>query len=531
MEGARSAKEGPSGAEASIMSLQGLLPEEGDGGRLFAFSRPQTPMMMNPLVGTVTPVSLRSQYRDEAMSGELSCGTPQRSPVLELRRPRTRNSGRPSSGPGGRGAFFKAGVTNTVSKLSLLDDQKLTSFPIPPPMTSPEGAPAAAAEFSGCVHPENRHAGLHPRTDSWDEYNNELFLVEDYIADTAGRAGPGCSASVPDLCGRKAQFSRKRVSISDLKSRICKNSDSTRLPLRLKSKRKLSLQSSLTLSPQIYPVDGEHNDMVNMAIISEDLADGGDLSRERDRASRRTRSIETTGFYGDSNRDDNSDNGNSNNDDGNLDVFGYLGGNTDQISMHTGATMVNKIEDLLCDMIKPAAGAAYSDKYLSDLPIRHQLKHCVICEKPLYELSALIPSDRDFREIVCGGCTVRYEQASKILEEYEFESSIESLDSLGNSTGSAFDEVPEVVLEHRHKRPKTRKFSYQLINRLQLQLQEGSPAEIARGARRSRPRFLDSSTRVWLNEAKNKLRWRWRVSGLLPRFLVNQEAKRGTAHG
>ncbi|CDK25807.1 unnamed protein product [Kuraishia capsulata CBS 1993] len=47
------------------------------------------------------------------------------------------------------------------------------------------------------------------------------------------------------------------------------------------------------------------------------------------------------------------------------------------------------------------------------------LKYCVLCEKPLYELSSFIPEGKDFKELVCSSCILQYEQISNMLVSEE----------------------------------------------------------------------------------------------------------------
>lgn len=46
-----------------------------------------------------------------------------------------------------------------------------------------------------------------------------------------------------------------------------------------------------------------------------------------------------------------------------------------------------------------------------------KLKYCVICDRPLYEISNLIPIDKDFKELVCGDCFAKYEKIWKSLKQ------------------------------------------------------------------------------------------------------------------
>ena len=131
--------------------------------------------------------------------------------------------------------------SHTISKLDLLDDQNLTSFPIPPPINDPQQHTRNPVnEFNIRVHAENRRISFNPRSLADSETSAQpIVLVEDYI---------------PQENNGASQASRKRVSISDLKSRVFKRNTS-KLPLKLKRNRKLSTDSSLTLIPQLYGGD------------------------------------------------------------------------------------------------------------------------------------------------------------------------------------------------------------------------------------------------------------------------------------
>ncbi|CAI4959464.1 CFC_HP_G0070150.mRNA.1.CDS.1 [Saccharomyces cerevisiae] len=65
-----------------------------------------------------------------------------------------------------------------------------------------------------------------------------------------------------------------------------------------------------------------------------------------------------------------------------------------------------------------------------------QLRKCVICEKALYEISSRLLNSGYYKEIVCEQCTVRYEEAAKIFENCEFES---SMDESNLSSGTFSD--------------------------------------------------------------------------------------------
>lgn len=385
----------------------------------------------------------------------------------------------------GAKARVKSTLSHTISKLDLLDDQNLTSFPIPPPINDPQQhTPNPVNEFNIRVHAENRRISFNPRSLADSETSAQpIVLVEDYI---------------PQENSGASQASRKRVSISDLKSRVFKRNTS-KLPLKLKQNRKLSTDSSLTLIPQLYG-----GDLADIAMIEEDGEHGdygsGGCQHENDYED---------GYYSEE----------------------YMQEAQSRTTSATAATLAaataSPIEYVLGDIIRAREQPASTDQYLSILTIEHKLKHCVICEKPLYELSSLLPRGRDFQEIVCGGCTAKYEETAKILEDYEFETSMESIEQSrcsgsdndndsdsGIENDSDFDDA-QVIVENRSKRLKTNQFSAQLISRLHLQLQH-TPMKA------QPPHPVDSKTMLWFLEAKRKLRWRWRVSGLLPQFLAGK---------
>ena len=145
-----------------------------------------------------------------------------------------------------------------------------------------------------------------------------MVLVEDYI--------PQSSSGL--------HFARSKVSVSDLKSKISKNK-SSRLPIKLKSKRSASTASSLTLTPHI----NDEDSFGNMDLIDENLESSG------------------------------------------LDF--------DQHTTSTGATVSADVEQLLSDVIKPTVDSV-KDQYLHSFKIEQRIKGCVICEKPLYEISTLL---------------------------------------------------------------------------------------------------------------------------------------------
>ncbi|AQZ09645.1 YBR138C [Zygosaccharomyces parabailii] len=187
--------------------------------------------------------------------------------------------------------------------------------------------------------------------------------------------------------------------------------------------------------------------------------------------------------------------------------------------------IADDVRGVLEDLLKPIQLQA-PDRYLSNIANNTKLRKCVICETLLYEVSSLLAHRNDYKEIVCGKCTEKYEEAAKIFEEYEFESSRESSK---NSSMSSMDSAEQLtdngtepwrdeqqMCDGARSRTKDN-FSQELISRLQWQLQN-SMGDTGMGVRKP----LDFSMMTWFIEAKKKIRWRWRVSGLLPHFLTKK---------
>lgn len=308
----------------------------------------------------------------------------------------------------------RSALRNHVSKLDLLDDNKITSFPIVPPREAePSRIRQLTNEYRMNVHCLDRRISLNPRVPDGSEAidSNELFLIEDYIPRGDETALKG---------------NNKRVSVSDLKSKYYKRKHRDNLPLRLK-------ESNTALSAQAKEVE----------------------------------------------------------------VLGQI-------------------------IQPPEMGD--QDQYLSNLMVQTSLKHCVICEKPLYELSSrLHDTGKDFQEIVCFGCTSKYEEVAKLLEDYELESTFEdSIDSSRNDSMNSMDfrDPAEVIVSNTNKRLKANNFSSQLIKTLQVVQLQDLHQSLNLVKEPFASSLVDPKTREWFSQAKKKLRWRWRVSGLLPRFLT-----------
>ncbi|KAH3666380.1 hypothetical protein WICMUC_005648 [Wickerhamomyces mucosus] len=107
------------------------------------------------------------------------------------------------------------------------------------------------------------------------------------------------------------------------------------------------------------------------------------------------------------------------------------------------------------------------------------LKYCIICENPLYELSSHLcrhENNEKFNEFVCSSCTERYETLSRLIEEHD-----------------------EIYEDERKRQKLNNQFSKELIGNLQS--------------------HLNNHDKAWFEKARKTLRWRWRLTGLLPKFL------------
>lgn len=137
------------------------------------------------------------------------------------------------------------------------------------------------------------------------------------------------------------------------------------------------------------------------------------------------------------------------------------------------------------------------------------LKYCVICEAPLYEISShLVGIKSDFTEFVCCNCTERYEVLSRLLDDFD-----ESLAGM-HAIPDDVEDIEEALNLPALKRRKYDPFSKTLTDRLKKHLSgESVRFEAA----------MDRPSAIWLLEAKRKLRWRWRISGLVPRFMKRDE--------
>ncbi|QHS71698.1 uncharacterized protein SPAR_B02370 [Saccharomyces paradoxus] len=384
----------------------------------------------------------------------------------------------------------------SVSKLDLIDDKNFTSLPIAPPCNietneedsenneynSNKKRPRLNPINELRVHSNkrNRYVSYGPSldtknyelTESISQDTPPLVLVEDYIPYTQNK------------------LTKKMVSISDLKSKLNKRRDN-HIPLRVKNSyseinketNRNSLEpNSLTLIPHILKNAEEDKDENNnpLEFIKEE-AETSDIS------------------------------------------------------------IPNSIENMVVNLVNiPSSNKSYDDLYLSELNVHSQLRKCVICEKALYEISSRLLNSGHYKEIVCEQCTVRYEEAAKIFENCEFESSMDesnvssgTFSDLENSAESFHlsTDAPIKISKHKDdykmnlRKEISRKkdsFSKELIERLQLQLLENDKPSNNNYNKDA----MGSKSMNWFLEARRKLKWKWRINGLLPHFLRSQNSDR-----
>lgn len=144
------------------------------------------------------------------------------------------------------------------------------------------------------------------------------------------------------------------------------------------------------------------------------------------------------------------------------------------------------------------------EQIFGTLPGKNLLKHCEICDKPLYEISSLInnkssvnPKLDMFNEFICSECIVVYEEFLTQLYSEEFETEV------------GLPELKNLKLLNMFKtiqlRSNPRKISNNLISRLKFLNSTAITSELH-----------DLNEINWLKSLQNKLRWRWRLNGLVP---------------
>lgn len=158
------------------------------------------------------------------------------------------------------------------------------------------------------------------------------------------------------------------------------------------------------------------------------------------------------------------------------------------------------------------------------------LKYCNLCSKPLYEISAIInrrlrqkqetSADTQYEEFVCEECTDDYEQFSNELEGLQNQQYIDSmqLSIKRQRVSGIFREIEARYTTNEHHpavwsflpesphfngtNDHQRKFSQNLIDRFH---------------KLSAIDTHGTAHQEWVQNLQQKLRWRWRLCGLIPR--------------
>jgi hypothetical protein len=111
-------------------------------------------------------------------------------------------------------------------------------------------------------------------------------------------------------------------------------------------------------------------------------------------------------------------------------------------------------------------------------------------------------------EFVCSECTEKYEALSKLVDD--FDEQMSGCRTLPRNIENIEEALSRPLMKRKHNAVDFG-FSMDLITKLQRHL-EDKDSRFSSG-------FGTSKEQIWLMEAKRKLRWRWRINGLLPRFL------------
>ncbi|EGV66014.1 hypothetical protein PSN45_003169 [Yamadazyma tenuis] len=158
------------------------------------------------------------------------------------------------------------------------------------------------------------------------------------------------------------------------------------------------------------------------------------------------------------------------------------------------------------------------EQIFGHIPGKNLLKYCDICDKPLYEMSSLINNKRIkhnkinewndvFNEFICFECIDVYEDFLNELytQEVEREPQTTSSSSMTESKNLKLLNIFKTIqLRSLDKRTI---FSNNLISRLQFLNSKSLSTDIG-----------ELQELNWITTLQNKLRWRWRLDGLLPSF-------------
>jgi len=347
------------------------------------------------------------------------------------------------------------------SRLDMLDNSQLTSFPLAPPPSSEKVTESLKSPEINAQEPQTS------RPDSQLFEIDPIVLVEDYI--------------------KSKQLGGKKLSVIDLKTslRTFDSMDPMELPqgpnYLTHAKSILSGTSSQTISSSSSsrgPTPHIPSSQTSSLLLTKCSADESSIATS-DFYSAKTQP--STDFYSAKTQPSLSS----------------------ACSIHTNVSSTPTLK--LTDTYDLTLGEF-------SMPCTSSLKYCVVCETPLYELSSLLTDDSkasgNYSEFVCSNCTERYEMLSKLIENFDMMTSIPEEGSIND-------------LEELLEQPATKKlrggqtsngFSTHLINKLQNQLHCNS-------SNFNTSQQIDRKSAMWLLEAKEKLRWRWRISGLLPQFL------------
>ncbi|QPG77133.1 hypothetical protein FOA43_004537 [Brettanomyces nanus] len=130
-----------------------------------------------------------------------------------------------------------------------------------------------------------------------------------------------------------------------------------------------------------------------------------------------------------------------------------LSGSTLKIMQESGVDINNNF-----NIASATSSISYNeDPYMLDALVNQQkmsqtsLKYCIICEKPLYERSNLIPIDRNYREIVCCNCFQEYESMWAILKRMNISTQIDNTDDCTFATLSKDETVTQANKKRRYQ--------------------------------------------------------------------------------
>lgn len=172
------------------------------------------------------------------------------------------------------------------------------------------------------------------------------------------------------------------------------------------------------------------------------------------------------------------------------------------------------------------------EEIFGKLPGSGSLKYCDICEKPLYEISTLVNSVRpshcstedssgscepcpSFSEFVCWECVESYDEYVNALQEFESvgkspDTTPESLNDNQDTYARLFSIFESISNKYGRKTvadgSDLAKFTNSVGTKANLGLAYNSYAFLAKNSRLSTN---------WIHVLRYKLRWRWRLSGLL----------------